>query len=58
MLTNEERIRALICNLRNWDWSVLPQFRLEKEDGEALLRMLSRDSGSVKENTQEGETTE
>jgi len=44
MLTDEERIRALICNLKNWDWSVLPQFRLEKEDGEALLKLLTNNN--------------
>ena len=42
MLTNEERIRALRCNLKNFDWTVSPQFRLEKEDAEALLGLLNK----------------
>jgi hypothetical protein len=36
MMTNKERIRALIGNLKNHDWTVNMQFKLEKEDGEAL----------------------
>lgn len=50
MLTNEERIRALKCNLKNFDWTVTPQFRLEKEDAEALLELLN--------NAQEGQPHE
>lgn len=37
MLTNEERLRALFGNLKNWSWEVSPQFRIEKEDAEVLL---------------------
>lgn len=37
MLSKEERIRALIGNLKNIDWSVTTQFRLEREDGAALI---------------------
>lgn len=37
MLTTEERIRALLGNLRNLDWTVFPYFRIEKEDAAALL---------------------
>ena len=39
MLTNEERIRALKCNLKNWSWDIAPQYRLEKEDATALLEL-------------------
>ena len=35
-MTKAERIRALIGNLKNWSWDVTPQFRIEKEDAEAL----------------------
>lgn len=35
-MTKMERIRALIGNLKNWSWDVFPQFRIEKEDAEAL----------------------
>lgn len=41
MLTNEERIRALLGNLKNWDWSIFPQYRLEKEDAAALMELLN-----------------
>lgn len=36
MLTREERVRALLGNLKNWSWDVTPQFRIEQEDAEAL----------------------
>lgn len=35
-MTNKERIRALIGNLKNWSWDVCPQFRIELEDAKAL----------------------
>ena len=37
MLSTEERIRALIGNLKNWSWDVIPYYRIEKEDAIALL---------------------
>lgn len=37
MLNNEERIRALIGNLKNWSWDVIPVFKIEREDAIALL---------------------
>lgn len=37
MLTAEERLRALLGNLKNWSWDVYPQFKIEKEDAEVLL---------------------
>ncbi len=36
MITHKERIRALIGNLKHNDWDIFPQFRIEKEDAEAL----------------------
>ena len=36
IMNNKERIRALIGNIKNWSWDVYPQFKLEKEDAEAL----------------------
>ncbi len=35
-MNKKERIRALIGNLKNWSWDIYPQFRIEKEDAEAL----------------------
>lgn len=42
MLSNEERIRALICNLKNWSWDVIPVYRIEKEDAAALFELLTQ----------------
>ena len=39
-MTETERLKALKGNLKNWDWTVFPQFKLEKEDGQALLNLL------------------
>lgn len=50
MLTNEERIRAVKCNLKSFDWTVTPQYRLEREDAEALLELLT-DSESIRDKT-------
>ena len=36
IMTNAERIRSLITNLKNNSWDVFPQFRIEKEDAMAL----------------------
>lgn len=38
-MNKKERIRALIGNLKNWSWDVEPQFRIEKEDAEALQNL-------------------
>ena len=35
-VTEYERVRALLGNLKNWSWDVEPQFRIEKEDSDAL----------------------
>lgn len=40
----------MIGNLKNWSWDVSPQFRIEKEDAEAL-----QDIESVKEYIKEKE---
>lgn len=49
-MTKMERIRALIGNLKNWDWTVYPQFPVEKEDAEAL-----QDLKAIKEYIEERE---
>lgn len=50
-MTNSERIRALVGNLKNWSWDIFPQFRIEKEDAEAL-----QDLEAVKEYIREKES--
>lgn len=37
MLTDRERLRALLGNIKNHPWDVVPQFKLEKEDADVLL---------------------
>ena len=37
MLTHEERLRALLGNIKNWSWDIYPKFSLDKEDAQALL---------------------
>ena len=36
VMTNKDRIQALIGNVKNWSWDVYPQFRVEREDAVAL----------------------
>ena len=43
MLTNVERVRALLGNLKNHPWDIYPQFKVEKEDAEALREYLKDD---------------
>ena len=42
-MTAEERVRALIGNLKNWNWDICQQFRIEKEDADALREYLRDD---------------
>ena len=42
-MTTTERVRALLGNLKNWSWDVNPQFRIEKEDADALREYLAED---------------
>jgi hypothetical protein len=41
LLTAEERLLALKTNLENYEWDIIPQYRLEKEDAAALLELLN-----------------
>ena len=42
-MTPTERVRALLGNLKNWSWDIEPQFRIEKEDADALREYLIND---------------
>lgn len=48
MLTNKERIKALICNLKNYDWDIFPVYRLEREDALALYELLTRQAAAAR----------
>lgn len=49
-MTNEERLRALKCNLKNWSWDVCPIYKIEKEDAAALLELLSNNTKEERTN--------
>ena len=42
MLTPEERIRAMECNFKNYDWGIFPVYKIEKEDAEALMELFAK----------------
>ena len=42
MLTAEERIRAMECNFRTYDWKLFPVYKIEKEDAEALMELFNK----------------
>ena len=44
MLTNEERLRALLGNIKNWSWDIYPKFSIDKEDADALLEYFDGDT--------------
>ena len=44
MLNNEERVRAFIGNIKNYDWSIFPVYRLEREDALAIAEALTEKS--------------
>lgn len=37
MLTNQERLRALLCNIKSWSWDIFPKFSIDKDDADALI---------------------
>ena len=47
MLTTKERIRSLVGNLKNWSWDVNPQFRIEKEDADALIEYFRENTNFI-----------
>lgn len=51
MLSNLERIRALMGNIKNWSWDIYPKFTIHREDAEAL-----RDINALKQYIKELES--
>ena len=43
MLTSEERIRAMLNNIRSWSWEIYPKFTIEREDAEAIRDYFRQD---------------
>lgn len=48
MLTNEERIRAFVGNIKNYDWHLFPVYRLEREDALAICELLTKEAATTK----------
>lgn len=42
MITSEERIRALITNLSEWPFDVMPTFKIYGEDAQLIVEALKR----------------
>ena len=43
MLTSEERVRALLNNIKSWSWDIYPKFTIDREDAEALREYFRND---------------
>jgi len=43
MLTSEERVRALLNNIRSWSWDIYPKFTIDREDAKALREYFKDD---------------
>lgn len=37
-----DRITAVLNNLKDWSWDVIPQYKIEKEDAEVIIEALER----------------
>lgn len=37
MLTDRERLRALVGNIKNWSWEIYPVFKIDEADARALI---------------------
>ena len=35
-----DRITAVLNNLKDWSWDVIPQYKIEKEDAEVIIEAL------------------
>lgn len=46
MITNEDRIRAFVGNIKQYDWGLFPVYKLEREDALALLSALTTEAAS------------
>ena len=42
-MTRQERVRALLGNIKNWSWDIEPHFKLDKDDADALFEHLRDD---------------
>lgn len=42
MLTDKERVSALLINLDDWSWDLFPKYVIDKETGDALIAEIKR----------------
>ena len=47
MLTNKEKLRALLGNIKNWSWDIYPVFKIDEGDAKALLEYFKENDKAV-----------
>ena len=45
MLTDKERMIALVNNLENWDWKLYPSYPTDKEYAEVISKVFRKELG-------------
>ena len=45
MLTDRERMIALVNNLEHWDWTLYPTYPVDEEYAEVVARVLRKEAG-------------
>lgn len=45
MLTDRERMIALVNNLEHWDWTLYPTYPVEKEYAEVIAKVMRKEAG-------------
>lgn len=41
MLTNDERVRAFIGNIKHYNWELFPDYRMTREEAQAICERLT-----------------
>ena len=45
MLTDRERMIALVNNLENWDWKLFPTYPVDEEYAKVITKILRKEAG-------------
>lgn len=45
MLTEKERMIALVNNLEQWDWKLYPTYPVDEEYAEVIAKVLRKEAG-------------
>ena len=48
MITNEDRIRSFVGNIKQHDWGLFPVYKLEREDALALYELLTSQAAAAR----------